>query len=156
MSITFARFNSHAAARAASKLLHQQLGHSGRVTLLSGAQRLSDPTLPLCMTGAGSGALFGGVFAGLISAVAIAAFLLLGMPGGPVLAPVATIAVCVGFSTLLGCLGGALCFATNTTGTVGLLREWLREGRPVVLVETDGGHEHDMQQLGAELIGKLG
>jgi hypothetical protein len=109
MSITFARFNSHAAARAASALIPL------------------DSALSRRPTGAHSGAMVVGAVVGLLAAAAIAAFMLLGMPWGSIPAPGATMAVGVGFSTLLGCLGGALCFATNTNAPVQLLREWLRE-----------------------------
>jgi hypothetical protein len=156
MSITFARFNSHAAAHAASKLIQHQLGHLGRVSVLSGAQRLSNLALPPCMTAARTGAIFGGAFAGLLSTVAIGAFLLLGMPWSSIPAPLPTMGICVGFSTLLGCLGGALCHAPNSNATAQQLREWLREGNSVVIVETHQGHEQTIPLREADPVGELG
>jgi hypothetical protein len=38
------------------------------------------------------------------------------------------------------------------------MQEWLREGKPVVLVEARGGHEQTMRRLGADAntVGKIG
>jgi hypothetical protein len=156
MSITFARFNSHAAAQAASKLIQHQLGHLGRVQVLSGAQRLSNLVLPPSMTAARSGAMLGGAFAGLLSTVAIGAFLLLGMPWSPIPAPLPTMGICVAFSTLLGCLGGALCYVPNSNATAQQLRDWLREGQSVVIIETHQEHEQAMPLRAADPVGELG
>jgi hypothetical protein len=157
MAITYARFSSQAAAREASKLIQQEIGDSGRVRVLRDAQRLSHHMIPLCMTAARFGTVFGGGVVALLSTITAGTFLwVIGLPGEPIPSPIATLALCVGLSTLLGCLAGALCFATDTNATVQRMREWLSEGKPVVLVETKRGHEQTLRQLGADQVGKLG
>jgi hypothetical protein len=157
MAITYARFSNYAAARTASNLIQQQIGKSGRVRVLQNAQRLSHHIIPLCMTAARFGTVFGGAVVALLSTVTAGIFFwVVGLPGEPIPAPVATLALCVGLSTLFGCLGGALCFATDTNATVQRMREWLREGKPVVLIETGRGHEQILRHLGAEQVGKIG
>jgi hypothetical protein len=75
--------------------------------------------------------------------------------GEPIPAARETLAVCVGLSTLLGCLAGALSFASDSTATVQRMRDWLGKGQPVVLVEARRGHEQTMRLLGADIVGKL-
>lgn len=158
MSITYARFSTYAAAREASNLIQQEIGNSGRVRLLRNAQRLSHHIIPLCMTGVRFGTIFGGAVVAVLSLVATATVVLLLGSFGEVPVPVATLLLCVGLSTLLGCLGGAICFATDTSAVVQRMQEWLREGKPVVLVEARGGHEQTMRLLGADAntVGKIG
>jgi hypothetical protein len=158
MSITYARFSNYAAAREASNLIQNEIGSSGRVRLLRNAQRLSHHIIPLCMTGVRFGTLFGGAVVAVLSLVAAATFVLLLDSFGEVPSPLATLILCVGLSTLLGSLAGAICFATDTSAVVQRMQEWLREGKPVVLVEARGGHEQTMRLLGADAntVGRIG
>jgi hypothetical protein len=154
---TYARFSNYAAAREASNLIQQQIGDKGRVRLLRNAQRLSHHIIPLCMTAVRLGAVFGGTIVALLTFIASGTFIwVFGWSGEPVPAPLATLALCVGLSTLFGCLAGALCFATDTNAKVQRIREWLSRGKPVVLVESRSDHEQTMRFLGAEMVGKIG
>jgi hypothetical protein len=154
---TYARFSNYAAAREASNLIQQQIGDKGRVRLLRNAQRLSHHIIPLCMTGVRVGAVFGGTVVALLTLVTSGTFIwVFGWLRGPVPAPLATLAVCVGLSAMFGTLAGALCFATDTNAKVQRMREWLRGGKPVVLVESRGDHEQTMRFLGAETVGRIG
>jgi hypothetical protein len=157
MAITYARFSSHTAARDASRLVQKQLGSSGRVRVLRDSQRLSHHMIPLCMTAARFGTVFGGAVVAVLSTITAGIFFyVIGLPGEPIPAPVATLALCVGLSTLLGCLAGALCFATDSNATVQRMREWLHDGKPVLIIETSRGHEQTLRHLGAEQVGKFG
>jgi hypothetical protein len=154
---TYARFSNYAAAREASNLIQQQIGDSGRVRLLRNAQRLSHHIIPLCMTGVRLGAVFGGATVALLTLIASGTFIwAIAGSGEPVPAPFATVGLCVGLSTLFGCLAGALCFATDTNVKVERMREWLQGGKPVVLVESRSDHEQTMRLLGAETVGRIG
>jgi hypothetical protein len=113
--------------------------------------------IPLCMTAARLGTLAGGAIVALLSTITAGVlFHIVGLPGDPIPAPVATLGLCVGLSTLLGCLAGALCFATDNNATVERMRDWLRDGKPVVIIETNRGHEQTLRHLGADQVGKLG
>ena len=154
---TYARFSNYASAREASSLLQQQIGDSGRVRVLRNAQRLSHHLIPLCMTAVRMGAVFGGTIVAVLTLIASGTFIwVFGWSGQLVPAPVATLALCVGLSALFGCLAGALCFATDTNAKVQSMREWLRGGKPVVLVESRGDHEQTMRLLGGEMVGRIG
>jgi hypothetical protein len=157
MSITYAQFSSYTVARKASKHLRDKIGDTGSVQLLRSAQRLSHHTIPLRMTAVRIGTLFGGAAVALLSLVAVGACMwALTGSGGPIPAAGETLAVCVGLSTLLGGLAGALAFASDSTITVQRMHDWLGEGKPIVLVEARSGHEQTMRVLGADVVGKIG
>jgi hypothetical protein len=158
MSITYARFSNYAAAREASNLIQKEIGNSGRVRLLRDSKRLSHHITPLCMTGVRFGTFFGGAVVAMLSLFAGAACVLLLGAFADIPVPLTTLLLSVGLSTLLGSLAGAICFATDTSAVVQRMQEWLREGKPVVLVEARGGHEQTMRLLGADAntVGKIG
>jgi hypothetical protein len=154
---TYARFSNYAAAREASNLIQEQIGEAGRVRILRNTQRLSHHIIPLCMTAVRLGTVFGGTIVALLTLLASGLFLwVFGWAGNSVPSPFATLALCVGLSALFGCLAGALCFATDTNAKVQRMREWLRGGKPVVLIESRSAHEETMRFLGAETVGRIG
>lgn len=156
MSVTYARFSSYTVARQASQRMQEQIGDAGQVQLLRSARKLSHHTIPLRMTAVRIGTLFGGAAVALLSLIAIGTCLwALTSPGQPIPAAGETLAVCVGLSTLLGCLAGALSFASDSTTTVQRMRDWLGNGQPVLLVEARQGHEQTMLLLGADVVGKI-
>jgi hypothetical protein len=156
MSVTYARFSNYTVAHRASQLLRDEIGESGRVQVLHSARKLSHHTIPLRMTAVRVGALFGGAVVALLSLIAAGTCLwALTSSGQPIPAATETLAVCVGLSTLLGCLAGALSFASDSTATVRRMHDWLGMGKPVVLIHAKQGHEHTMRQLGADVVGKL-
>jgi hypothetical protein len=156
MSVTYARFSNYTVARKASQLIRNQVGEAGHVELLRSARKLSHHTIPLRMTAVRVGALVGGGVVALLSLIAAGTCLwALTSAGEPIPAARETLAVCVGLSTLLGCLAGALSFASDSTATVQRMRDWLGMGKPVVLVEARRGHEQTMRLLGADIVGKI-
>ena len=66
------------------------------------------------------------------------------------------LALCVMLSAMLGGLAGALSFASDNRPMIDDLRAWLSEGKPVVLVEAERGHEETLRSLGATRVDKLG
>jgi hypothetical protein len=156
MSVTYARFSSYTVARKASQRMQEHIGDSGRVQLLRSARKLSHHTIPLRMTAVRIGTLFGGAAVALLSLIAVGTCMwALGSAGQPIPAAGETLAVCVVLSTLLGCLAGALSFASDSTSTVQRLRDWLGSGKQVLLVEARHGHEQTMLHLGADVVGKV-
>lgn len=156
MSVTYARFSSDAAARQASQRMQEQVGDSGRVQLLRSARKLSHHIIPLRMTAVRIGALFGGAAVGLLSLIALGTCMwVLSASGQPIPLAGETLAVCVGLSAVLGCLAGALSFASDSTIIVQRMHDWLGDGKPVVLVEARQGHEQTMRLLGADMVGKF-
>jgi hypothetical protein len=156
MSVTYARFSSYAVARKASQLIRNQVGEAGHVELLRSARKLSHHTIPLRMTAVRVGTMVGGGVVALLSLIAAGTCLwALTGTGEPIPAARETLAVCVGLSTLLGCLAGALSFASDSTATVQRMHEWLGKGKPVVLVEARRGHEQTLRLLGADIVGKM-
>jgi hypothetical protein len=157
MSVTYARFSSYTVARKASQQIQETIGDSGSVQLLRSARRLSHHTIPLRMTAVRIGTLFGGAIVAVLSLIAIGTCMwaLTVASGQPFPAAAETLAVCVGLSTLLGCLAGALAFASDSTVTVQRMHDWLGEGKPIVLVDARHGHEQTMLRLGADVVGKV-
>jgi hypothetical protein len=156
MSVTYARFSNYSVAHRASQLLRDEIGETGRVQVLHSARKLSHHTIPLHMTAVRVGALFGGAVVALLSLIAAGTCLwAMTSSGQPIPAAAETLAVCVGLSTLLGCLAGALSFASDSTATVRRMHDWLDMGKPVVLIETNRGHELTMRQLGADVVGRI-
>lgn len=157
MSITYAQFTSDSLARKASEAVRRRIGAAGRVELLRSPRRLSHHVIPLRMTAARIGAVIGGVAVGLVSVLALAAGLyLLTSNGQPIPAPAETLALCAALSGLLGGLAGALSFASDNAPKVCNLRAWLGDGKPVVLVEAERGHEETLRHLGADQAGRIG
>jgi hypothetical protein len=156
MSVTYARFSSYTVARNASMRMREHIGDSGRVQLLRSARKLSHHTIPLRMTAVRVGTLFGGAVVAVLSLIALGACMwAFTASGQPIPAAGETLALCVGLSTLLGCLAGALSFASDTTITVQRMQDWLVHGKPVLLVEAPQGHEQTMRLLGADVVGKI-
>jgi hypothetical protein len=157
MSVTYARFSSYTVARQASQQMQEQIGDSGRVQLLRSARKLSHHTIPLRMTAVRIGTLFGGAAVALLSLIAVGTCMWAFTAGSGQTIPAAgeTLAVCVALSALLGCLAGALSFASDSTATVQRMRDWLGNGKPVLLVEARQGHEQTMRLLGADLVGRI-
>ena len=156
MSVTYARFSNYTVAREASQLIREHVGEAGRVQLLRSARKLSHHTIPLQMTAVRIGTVFGGAIVALLSLIAAACCLwAIAAAGQPIPAAGHTLAVCVGLSTVLGCLAGALSFASDSKATVQRMRDWLLTGKPVVLVEARRGHEQTMRLLGADMVGKI-
>lgn len=156
MSVTYARFSSYTVARKASQQIQESIGDAGSVQLLRSARRLSHHTIPLRMTAVRIGTLFGGAVVALVSLIAVGTCIwALTASGQPIPAAAETLAVCVGLSTLLGCLAGALAFASDSTVAVQRMHGWLGQGQPVVLVEARQGHEQTMRLLGADVVGKI-
>jgi hypothetical protein len=156
MSITYARFSSYTVARAASQQIQETIGDSGSVQLLRSARRLSHHTIPLRMTAVRVGTLFGGAVVALLSLVAVGTCMwTMTEYGQPIPAAAETLAVCVGLSTVLGCLAGALAFASDSTVAVQRMHGWLGSGKPIVLIEAKQGHEQTLRLLGADIVGKI-
>jgi hypothetical protein len=108
------------------------------------------------MTAVRVGTVFGGAVVAVLSLIAVGACIwAMTASGHPIPAAMQTLAVCVGLSTLLGCLAGALSFASDSTVTIQRMRDCLGNGKPVVLVEARRGHEQTMRLLGADVVGKI-
>jgi hypothetical protein len=156
MSVTYARFSSYTVARQASQRMQEHIGDSGRVQLLRSARKLSHHTIPLRMTAVRIGTLFGGAMVALLSLIALGTCMwALTASGQPIPAAGETLVLCVALSTLLGCLAGALSFASDSTIAVQRMHDWLGHGNPVLLVEATRGHEQTMRLLGADVVGKI-
>jgi hypothetical protein len=156
MSVTYARFSNYTVARKASQQIRERVGDAGHVQLLRSARRLSHHTIPLQMTAVRIGTLFGGAIVALLSLIAAGACLwAIAAAGQPIPAAGQTLAICVGLSTVLGCLAGALSFASDSKVTVQRMRDWLRTGKPVILVEAKRAHEQTMRLLGADMVGTI-
>ena len=156
MSVTYARFSNYTVARNATQLIREHVGDAGQVQLLRSARKLSHHTIPLRMTAVRIGTIFGGAVVALLSLIAAGACLwAFTASGQPIPAAGHTLAIVVGLSTVLGCLAGALSFASDSKATVQRMRDWLRTGKPVVLVEAKRGHEQTMRLLGADMVGRI-
>ncbi|WP_146658174.1 hypothetical protein [Enhygromyxa salina] len=88
------------------------------------------------MTQSRTGAWRGGIAVAIVSAVALGVGLWTANLLSPtaVLAPFATIVVCIGLATILGGLAGALAFALNSKGLMQQLRTHVDRREPVALV----------------------
>lgn len=156
MSITFARFENPIEARKASQQLRERLSTTDKVELLRSARRLSHHIIPLRLTAARIGTLLGGICVAVLSVMAASAGLwVMTSAGQPIPAAGETLALCVALSALLGCLAGALSFASDNTRKIQRVRGWLDHGSPVVVVEARRSHEDTLRLLGADLVDEI-
>lgn len=156
MSLTFAHFESQSLATAASLRIGENLGEGGHVEVIRSALRLSHHIVPLRMTSARSGAIFGGVVVSMLSMLATTGWLAFSVnDGAPLLAPADTLVVVPLLSGLYGALAGALSFASDSRAAAENMRDWLREGKPVLIVDDPQDHEETLIDCGASFVGKI-
>lgn len=148
---TFALFDKGTKARLALRALEDSAIPRERIQLLSGPHRLSHHTMPLGMTAARIGAIVGGVVVGLLAVLAVGTVVwTLTQDGGPIPAPVHTLVLAIGLSTLFGAFAGLLSFSSDNRAGCGRIRGWLRAGREVLLVDDDGPRlDEELRRLGA-------
>ena len=154
MSITYARFNDLARARLAAGHLRRRVGVGARVDVLCSVGGLSHHSIPLRMTAARNGTIYGGVAVGLVTAVTMTSLIWgLTQYGRPIPAIGETLVLALGLSMLLGALAGALAFASDNSRKCQRMRSWLRDGHPVVVINAARGHEETLRSYGA--VGKI-
>lgn len=156
MSLTYAQFENQDAANQASQRLSMCLGEDGRVEVIRSVRHLSHHVVPLRLTAARVGAAVGGIVVGVLSVLATMAWLAYAIEDqGKVLAPGETLLLTLLLSTLLGAMAGALCFASDATEVARRLRDWLRQGKTVLIVDDPRLHEDTLRTYGAKIVGRV-
>lgn len=151
-STNYAIFNNHRNAQLAHHWLRRQLGADADLAVVHRQESLSHHVIPLRMTRSRDGALGGAAGVGIMGALVLVPALLL-VHTAPLLAPVATVALCIGLAAVLGSLAGALAFSTDNSELVGNLRGHLARRHAIVLFPGPHELEAELANLGAIRVG---
>lgn len=154
--MTYAVFPSAERAVAAEAAVDEVIDS---MELLTNEEDLTEDKVPLRLTMARLGAIFGAALAASAGVLALWLLVMSGLPGAPslrhVYAPWSMLGAVAAVAALLGGLAGALSFSTRFQARIDRLRKVLHRGNAVLLVETEYEVDDALRRRGAVQVGSL-